>query len=216
MITIVVMMGRKIITTKIVMMMMMMMMMMIVVMIGSKITTTKMVMMMMIVVKIGRKMITTKMVMRRRRRRMMRMMKMMTMTTMVSRRGSMSWRRRKMTKKTVKLKITKAVVRQSVSGLLSMTTSNVSPVLVQESNIIVAADILRLLLWLLTHWGRVPHICVGNLTIIGSDNGLTPGRHQAIIWTNAEMLLIGHLGTNFIEILIGIQAFSFKKMHLKM
>ena len=24
---------------------------------------------------------------------------------------------------------------------------------------------------LLTHWGRVMHICVGNLTIIGSDNG---------------------------------------------
>ena len=33
----------------------------------------------------------------------------------------------------------------------------------------------------LTHWGRVMHICVGNLTIIGSDNGLSPGRHQAII-----------------------------------
>ena len=26
----------------------------------------------------------------------------------------------------------------------------------------------------LTHWGRVTHICVGNLTIIGSDNGLSP------------------------------------------
>ena len=38
---------------------------------------------------------------------------------------------------------------------------------------------------LLTHWGRVTHICVGNLTIIVSDNGLSPGRHQAIIWTNA-------------------------------
>ena len=32
----------------------------------------------------------------------------------------------------------------------------------------------------LTHWGRVTHICVGNLTIIGSDNGLSPGRRQAI------------------------------------
>ena len=29
------------------------------------------------------------------------------------------------------------------------------------------------------------HICVGNLTIIGSDNGLSPSRRQAIIWTNA-------------------------------
>ena len=68
----------------------------------------------------------------------------------------------------------------------------------------------------LTHWGRVTHICVGNLTIIGSDNGLSPGRHQAIIWPNARILSIGTLRTNFIEISIGIQAFSFKKMHLKM
>ena len=68
---------------------------------------------------------------------------------------------------------------------------------------------------ILTHWGRVTHICVGKLTIIGSDNGLSPGRRQAIIWTNAGILLIGPLGTNFSEILIPIEAFSFKKMHLK-
>ena len=37
----------------------------------------------------------------------------------------------------------------------------------------------------LTHWGRVTHICVGKLTIIGSDNGLSPEWHQTIIWTNA-------------------------------
>ena len=67
----------------------------------------------------------------------------------------------------------------------------------------------------LTHWGRVTHICVGKLTIIGSDNGLSPGRRQAIIWTNAGILLIGPLGTNFSEILIAIEAFSFKKMHLE-
>ena len=60
------------------------------------------------------------------------------------------------------------------------------------------------------------HICVGNLAIIGSDNGLSPGRRQAIIWTNAGILLIGHLGTNFSEIWIWIQTFSFKKMHFKM
>ena len=68
----------------------------------------------------------------------------------------------------------------------------------------------------LTHWGRVTHICVGNIAIIGSDNGLSPGRRQAIIWTKAGILLIGPLGTNFSEILIEIQTFSFKKMHLKM
>ena len=68
---------------------------------------------------------------------------------------------------------------------------------------------------LLTHWGRVTHICVGNLTIIGSDNGLSPCRRQAIIWTSAGILLIGPSGTNFREILIEIHTFSFKKMHLK-
>ena len=41
----------------------------------------------------------------------------------------------------------------------------------------------------LTHWCRVTHICVSKLTIIGSDNGLSPGRHQAIIWTNTEILI---------------------------
>ena len=70
-------------------------------------------------------------------------------------------------------------------------------------------------LWL-THWGRVTHICVGKLTIIGSDNGLSPGRRQAIIWTNTGILLIRPLGTNFSEISIGIQTLSFKKMLLKM
>ena len=70
--------------------------------------------------------------------------------------------------------------------------------------------------FLLTHWGRVTHICVIKLTIIGSDNGLSPGRRQAIIWTNAGILLIGPLGTNLSEIWIWIQTFSFKKMHLKM
>ena len=64
----------------------------------------------------------------------------------------------------------------------------------------------------LTHWGRVTHICVVKLTNIGSDNGLSPGRRQAIIWTNSGILLIRPLGTNFIEILIGIQTFSFKKI----
>ena len=49
----------------------------------------------------------------------------------------------------------------------------------------------------LTHSGRVTHICVRKLTITGSDNGLSPGRRQAIIWTNAGILLIRPLGTNF-------------------
>ena len=52
----------------------------------------------------------------------------------------------------------------------------------------------------LTRCGRVMHICFSKLTIIGSDNGLEHGRHQAIIWTNAGILLIRTLGTNFSEI----------------
>ena len=55
------------------------------------------------------------------------------------------------------------------------------------------------------------HICVSNLAMIGSDNGLSSGRRQAIIWTNAGMLLIGPLGTTFSEILIKIYMLSLKK-----
>ena len=75
--------------------------------------------------------------------------------------------------------------------------------------------LLQLTIEKMCNWGRVTHICVGKLTIIGSDNGLSPGRRQAIIWTNAGILLIGPLGTNFSETLIAMEAFSFKKMHLK-
>ena len=68
----------------------------------------------------------------------------------------------------------------------------------------------------LNHWGWVTHICVSKLTIIGSDNGLLPSQHHAIIRTNAVILLIGPLGTNLCAILIKIHIFSFKKRHLKM
>ena len=68
----------------------------------------------------------------------------------------------------------------------------------------------------LTYWGRVTHICVSEITIIGSDNDLSPGRRQAIIWTNAGILLFGPLGTNFSEISTEIHTFSFKQMQLKM
>ena len=60
------------------------------------------------------------------------------------------------------------------------------------------------------------HIWASKLTVTGSDNGLSPGRHQAIIWTNAWILLIGSLTTNFSEILIEIHTFLFKKKHFEM
>ena len=40
----------------------------------------------------------------------------------------------------------------------------------------------------LTHWTRGTYICIGSLTIIGLDYGLSRGRRQAIIWTNVEIL----------------------------
>ena len=51
----------------------------------------------------------------------------------------------------------------------------------------------------LAHWGRVTHKC----------------QCQAIIWTNAGILLIEPLRTYFSEILIEILTFSSKEMHLK-
>ena len=69
---------------------------------------------------------------------------------------------------------------------------------------------------LLTHWGGMTHICVSKFTIIGSDNGLSPGRRQAIIWTNVGILLNGPLEANFSEISSETHIFSSKKMHLNM
>ena len=55
-----------------------------------------------------------------------------------------------------------------------------------------------------------------NRVSIGSDNGLSPVRHQAITWTGAVLLSIKPLGINFSQIVFEIKIFSFKKMHLKM
>ena len=49
------------------------------------------------------------------------------------------------------------------------------------------------------------------LAIIGSDNGLSPGRLQVIIGNTARILLIQTLGTNFSKILSEIDTFLFKK-----
>ena len=65
----------------------------------------------------------------------------------------------------------------------------------------------------LTHWGWVTHICISKLTIIVSGGGLSPGRRQTIIWTNAGLLPTGSLGTNFSEISNEIYILSFMKLH---
>ena len=67
----------------------------------------------------------------------------------------------------------------------------------------------------LTHWGPVTHICVSKLAIIGSDNDLSPGRRQSIIWTNAGLLSKRPLGTKFSENLIKMHTFSLNNIHLK-
>ena len=59
------------------------------------------------------------------------------------------------------------------------------------------------------------HICIVNLTTIGSGNGLSPGSCQTIIWTNAGILLIGPPGKIFSEILIEIHTSSSKNAFVK-
>ena len=73
-------------------------------------------------------------------------------------------------------------------------------------------NITSLKIILLTHWGWVTHICISETIIIGSDNAWC----QTIIWTSAGILLIKPLGINISEILIAMNTFSFKKVHLKM
>ena len=89
------------------------------------------------------------------------------------------------------------------SHILTTKTADISP------------DTFSIFIFL-THWGRVTYICISNLFSIGSDNGLSPALRQAIILTNAGILSIGPLETNFSEILIETQTFLLKKMHLKM
>ena len=90
----------------------------------------------------------------------------------------------------------------------------------QDKHVILETNLYQTCLlpiaYSLTHRGRVSHICVNKLTIIGPDNGLSPGRRKAIIWTNAGILLIRPLGTNCNEIVIEFYTLSLTKMYLKM
>ena len=76
----------------------------------------------------------------------------------------------------------------------------------------VQIDMITLQQWsTLAHWGRVTNIYVSDLVHHCSDNGLSPIRRQAIVWTNDGVLLIRTWGTSFSEIF----NISFTKMHLK-
>ena len=62
-----------------------------------------------------------------------------------------------------------------------------------------------------THWGRGTHSWVSKLTIIGSDNGLSPGRRRSIVCTSTGILLIRTQRTNISEILIKFRHFHSRK-----
>ena len=66
----------------------------------------------------------------------------------------------------------------------------------------------------LSHWGRMMHICVSKIIIIGSNNGLTLGRRQAMnqFWNIVNWSFRHKLS----KIVIEMHTFSFNKMHLKM
>ena len=66
----------------------------------------------------------------------------------------------------------------------------------------------------LTHWGRVMNICVGNLTIIGSDNGWSAPSHYLNQCLNiVDWTLRNKLQWNFYR---NSNIFIHEKMHLKM
>ena len=67
----------------------------------------------------------------------------------------------------------------------------------------------------ITHLPIVPHICVSESVQHWFIYGLSPIWRQAIIWTNAGLLSVRPLRTNFSEILIKIQSFSFTKVQPK-
>ena len=105
---------------------------------------------------------------------------------------------------------------QHLSHWLTYAELRVELALYNVTIFIVKAELIFFNGMLLTPWGRVTDIYVNKLTIIGSDNGLLTGPRQAIIWTDARILVIGHLGTNSSGIFIEICTFSFKNMRLKM
>ena len=119
----------------------------------------------------------------------------------------------------------------SLLGLKLIRVSKLGPmekhltfwILREYSDLNIYFIILFVFYWLswwlpviLSQLGWVTHKCVSNLTIIGSDNGLSSGWCQAIIWTCAGILWIRPSGTSFSDILIEIHVFSFKKTHLKL
>ena len=51
----------------------------------------------------------------------------------------------------------------------------------------------------IAHWGRVTHICVDKLIIIGSDNGLSPDRRQASHYLNQCSIIVNWILANIFQ-----------------
>ena len=91
-------------------------------------------------------------------------------------------------------------INSSTAGFFSQRASNVQLLLVAQTNSRVGMSVTEdpiTLIWhrcnnievcYWTHWGWVKHIYVTKLTIIGSNNGLSPVRCRTIIWTNVGIL----------------------------
>ena len=79
---------------------------------------------------------------------------------------------------------------QSISPVFSGKVYFYPPYISVVYRIRKAFYITAITIFPLTHWGRVTHICLSKLTIIDSDNGLSPSRRQAIVWTSDGILLI--------------------------
>ena len=123
-------------------------------------------------------------------------------------------RKNTITKKHMTIILMTLCVKKCNSNIPAMETPLHRPIIVMVTalkDLDKTSDMSQLL----THWSLVMHICVSKLTIIASDNGLWPGRRQAIIWTNAGILLIRTLGTNFSEMLSEIHPFYSRKCHLQ-
>ena len=103
-----------------------------------------------------------------------------------------------------------------ITWLYNKPLHDVFPFVVEDKNLLILCNHWPLVAVavIITHWGRVMHICGSKLTITGSNNGLSPGRRQAIVWTNDGKLLIWPFRIRFSEISIEINIFSFKKMRL--
>ena len=100
------------------------------------------------------------------------------------------------------------------NSLLNFTDSShrVGLLLTNACYLLYTDNVLKIHAWTIFCFNSLRPSDINKLTIIGQDNCLSPVRCQAVGWTNAGISLIGHLGTNFLEIFIEIHIFSFQKI----